>query len=242
MRWCVGLIDSCGAWPGASRAAAFVADGGQVERRGGVPDPTGHGSRIAALLQRERTIDLLLGQVFTSAAPTSGAAVAAAVDWAVAEGANLVHLSLGLAADRPVLGAAIARAIGRGVVVVASVPARRAPAAASAAAAVYPAAYAGVIRGTGDARCAPGELSSLGEGVFGACPRPPAPAGDEAGSSGGRAVGGASVGAAWVSWAVLGGPPPAAAVAEVVRRLTAAARYHGAERRPAPPSSFIASH
>ena len=184
-----------------------------------MPDPTGHGSRIAGLLARERTFELLLGQVFTSAAPATGAAVAAAVDWVVEGGANLIHLSLGLAADRSVLGEAIARALGRGVIVVAAAPSRGAPA-------VYPAAYDGVIRGTGDARCAPGELSSLGGELFGACPRPP-----EAAPAGGRPVGGASIGAAWLTWSVLGGPP--GSVAEVVGRVTAAARYHGVERRTA---------
>ena len=93
----------------------------------------------------------------------SAAAVAAAVDWAVEHGASLVHLSLGLTADRAVLRAAVERAIRAGCVIVAASPARGPR--------VYPGAYPQVIRGTGDARCAPGELSCLQPGLFGACPR-----------------------------------------------------------------------
>ena len=229
MGWRVGLIDSCGRWPGASRAAAFVAAGNQVECREPAADPTGHGSRIAGLLGRDRRIELLLGQVFTAAAASTGAAVAAAVDWAAAGGADLIHLSLGLAADRPLLGAAVARAIDAGCIVVASTPARGAP--------VYPAAYPGVIRATGDARCAPGEISCLAPGLFGGCPRlEDVPADARAG-----AAGGASIGAAWVTWSILGGHAPLAA-SGVIAGLTAAARYVGPERRSTISSgSFIES-
>src|SRR4030081_3328834 len=86
----VGLIDSCGSWPGAIDAAAFVTDGERVERAPAGPDPSGHGTRIAQLFGAgDAAFELLLGQVFLSGGPTSGAAVAAAVDWAVARGAEL---------------------------------------------------------------------------------------------------------------------------------------------------------
>lgn len=246
MAWRVALIDSCGEWPGAGQAASFVAAGRRVERRDPVADPTGHGSRIADLLLRARAIDLRLGQVFTSAAPTTSAAVAAAVDWAVAGRADLIHLSLGLAADRAVLREAIARALAAGVVVVAAAPARGAAPAGDASTAkgparcgpVYPASYEGVIRGTGDARCAPGEISVLGAALFGACPRPTARDVDKPKAK----AGGASIGAAWLTWSLTAGPPTPS-VAEAVRCLAAAARYHGPERRPAPPTlPLIASH
>jgi len=231
--WRVSLIDSCGGLDGISAAelkdassvadaAAFVAQGGRVECRATVADPTGHGSRIARLLMSGRRIELLLGQVFTTPAPTSGAAVAAAIDWAVERRAALIHLSLGLAGDRAGLKLAVERALVAGCIVVASVPARGPP--------VYPAAYPGVIRATGDARCAPGELSRLGSWLFGGCPRLEVAgrtANDQAAH--GRASGGASVGAAWVTHAILQQPPLAAAAAVDV--LTAGAKYLGPERR-----------
>ena len=237
MIWRVGLIDSCGGLEGidaalpeqassVADAAAFAARDGRVERRETVADPTGHGSRIAALLLSGRSVELLLGQVFTTAGPTSGSAVAAAIDWAVERRAGLIHLSLGLAGDRAVLRAAVQRAIDAGCILVAAMPARGAP--------VYPAAYPGVIRATGDARCAPHEVSALRPWFFGGCPRlglasPTADGRAANGRAEGRARGGASIGAAWVTHAILQQPPLAAPAA--VDALTARAKYLGPERR-----------
>jgi hypothetical protein len=263
MSWRVALIDSCGDWPGVVEAAAFVDEGAvvvcdTVTRRSGaevelanaergaravrrcatVADATGHGSRVARLLSRGGAeLELMLGQVFLGKAPASAAAVAAALDWAVAEGADLIHMSLGLAADRTVLAAAVGRAVGAGCVVVASVPAR--------GGVVYPAAYPGVIRGTGDARCGPGELSCLGPGFFGGCTRWVASGAEDgpvgvdvgvgAGVGGGVSAGvgvgaGASVGAAWVTRGILS-EPKCGSAGDVLDRVTARAIYWGPERR-----------
>ncbi len=162
MNWRIGLIDSCGHWSGAADAAAFSSRGTHLDRVPTAPDPTGHGSRIAELLTSDGApVELLLAQVFLSAAPASAAAVAAAIDWAVSGGAHLIHLSLGIAADRSVLRAAVGRAIDCGIVVVAAMPAR--------GEGVYPAGYPSVIGGTGDARCGPGDISALGSRLFGGC-------------------------------------------------------------------------
>lgn len=209
-RWRVALIDSCGEREGSIDAAAFLSDGRTVECRPPLADPTGHGSRIAELLMRDGHVDLLLGQVFLSAGPTSGAAVAAAIDWALAREAGLVHLSLGLAENRAVLEAAVARAVASGCIVVAAAPARGAP--------VYPGSYPKVLRASGDARCAPGELSHLARWHFGGCPRL------ESGA------GGASVGAAWVTRAIVTECVPSRA-SEVVAALCARANYVGPETR-----------
>jgi hypothetical protein len=227
MPWRAGLIDSCGSWPGALDAAAFASQGDQVERRATVADPSGHGSRIARLLAGGGAgFELLLGQVFSTTAATSGAAVAAAVDWTVAAGANLIHMSLGLAADRAVLGSAVARAIESGCVIVASTPAR--------GIATYPAAYPGVIRATGDARCARGELSCLGPWHFGGPTTAPA-TGNAGGQASGdsRGGGGASLGAAWVTRTILSGPQYSTTEA-LVAALSASARYTGPEQRRSP--------
>ena len=214
MSWRVALIDSCGHWPGVTDAAAFVSDGQRVERRATAADSTGHGSRIAAFLTAgDDAVELKLAQVFLSERAASAAALAAAIDWAAAQHAELIHMSLGLEADRAVLAAAIAGAVAAGCIVVASTPARGAP--------VYPAGYANVIRATGDARCASGEVSCLDPWLFGGCPRFAA-AGD--------ASGGASVGAVHVTRAIIGGPKWGSAVA-VAAALKANARYLGPERR-----------
>ncbi len=260
MNWRVALIDSAGAWPGAIDAAAFVTDGGRVASRAPAADPNGHGSRIAALWAAGGgDFELLLGQVFVDAAAASGAAVAAAIDWAAGRRADLIHMSLGLAADRAVLRAAVCRAVESGCILVASTPARGGP--------VYPAGYPGVIRGTGDARCSAGELSWLGAGLFGGCPRFEEGGGFEGvgvgvgrgagggagagvavgggisgvesvgvggGSDGGRsghgAGGGASAGAAWVTRKILSGPKYGS-VNALVAALSAGASYRGPESR-----------
>lgn len=218
MSWRVALIDSCGHWPGARAAAAFALDGAECGLS--VTDVTGHGSRIAALLTQGGPIELLLGQVFQNREPTSAAAVAAALDWSIAEGARLIHLSLGLATDRPALRAAVRSAVEAGTLIVASTPAR--------GSVVYPAAYEGVIEATADARCAPGELSCLAPKRFGGFP------GAAAGASPAQPAtrGGASVGAAWVSRAILS-LPAARPIGEVVAALKARALFHGPERRGA---------
>jgi hypothetical protein len=237
--WRVGLIDSCGgalegldaapltdaSW--VADAAAFVASGGRIECRETVADPTGHGSRIAELLISGRSVELLLGQVFTTLGPTSGAAVAAAIDWAAERRAGLIHLSLGLAGDRAVLCSAVQRAIDAGCIIVAAAPAR--------GASVYPAAYPGVIRATGDARCAPHELSALRPWFFGGCPRLEVASLTENRRTYAYASGGASIGAAWVTHAILQEPPLAAPAA--VEALTARAKYRGPERRMPPVSA-----
>jgi hypothetical protein len=215
MNWRVGLVDSCGAWSGAVEAEAFASNGSHVERASPASDPTGHGSRIAALLTEDGAhVELLLAQVFLTAQPASAAVVAAAVDWTVSRGAQLIHLSLGVATDRSVLRAAIARAIDSGILVVAAMPARGEP--------VYPAAYPSVIGGTGDARCGPGEISVLGPRLFGGC----------AATARGRR-GGASVGAAGVSKAIARLPAGTQTDA-AIEALRGMARHVGPERHQKP--------
>jgi len=230
--WRVALIDSCGGWPGALGAAAFISDGGRVVRREPGADPSGHGSRLAQLIVGRAgavadAVELLLAQVFLNAQPATGAAVAAAIDWAVSEGADLIHMSLGLEADRAVLAEAVGRAVDQDCIIVASVPARGPP--------VYPAAYPRVIRATGDARCAAGELSYLAPWFFGGCPRFEGQGqgqghGQAAAGSDSRGGRGASVGAAWVTRSILGTGNLRGAD-EVVAALTAGAHYRGPERR-----------
>jgi hypothetical protein len=214
VRWSVGLIDSCGAAPQAVASARFIDGDGGVQRVAARTDATGHGTRIAELLTRDRVqAELLLAQVFAGSGIASAASVAAAIDWCLAEGSNLLHLSLGLSADRSVLADAVTRALRHGCLVIASTPARGGP--------VYPAAYGGVIRGTGDARCAPGEISQLALDTFGGCPW--------FDSASGRGQG-ASIGAATITHLLIGEAPPISPE-RAIELLAARARYRGPERR-----------
>lgn len=211
MAWRVGLVDSLGLAPGASAAMRFVRVDGGAGPADPVADDSGHGTRIAQVIGAAGSIDWVLAQVLAGAGRTSAVVVAAGVDWCVAEGCDLIHLSLGLAADRSCLAEAIARAVGRGCVVVASVPAR--------GAVPYPAAYPGVVRATGDARCASGELSQLGPCTFGGCP-----------SLAGHAGGGASIGAAHVTARLVAEGAPAQRH-QALAWLSRIARYQGPEQR-----------
>lgn len=144
---------------------ALSAEGG--ERDSGCPavrqlppvrDPLGHGTDMARLiLAAAPGVQLLDAQIFADVRPVAGGAhvavVAAAIDWAVAQGAQLINLSLGLREDHWALRHACAVAHTAGVLLVASSPARGGP--------VYPAAYPGVVAVTGDARCAEGQWSLL---------------------------------------------------------------------------------
>lgn len=157
----VAVIDSGIAVPGAAVLArrAFVLD----EERDAVPDRVGHGTAVAqALLTAAPSAELLDAQIFLDSPVTTPAAVAAGLRWSVGQGARLAVMSFGLPAERAVLRDAVTEAIAAGVLLIAATPARGGP--------VWPAAFPGVIPGTGDARCAPGEVSVLPYG-FGACPR-----------------------------------------------------------------------
>ena len=213
MRWRLGLIDSCGEQAGSVASACFMADGGKVRRVLSGADPTGHGSRIAAILTHNLSnCDLLLAQVFATPGPTCAAVVSAAIDWCLGEGVNLMHISLHLTVNRPVLAAAVARAVAQDCIVMAATPAR--------GGVVYPAAYSGVIRGTGDARCSPSEISRLAPATFGGCPRH----GESTVSDQG-----ASIGAAHVTRKLLEGVVQRTSV-EASVALTVRAKYWGPER------------
>jgi hypothetical protein len=211
--WRVALVDSAGRVAGALATRAFRSVAGSVISGEAQADPTGHGTGLLTVLEPALvSSQLIVAQVFPAPGPTSAAAVAAAIDWSVAQGVDLVHLSLGLADDRPVLAEAVARASRRGCVVVAASPAR--------GRASYPAAYPGVLAACGDARCAPGEIAWLAPGRYAGHPFRP----------GDATRGGASIGAAWVTRYLLGRAAPLdPAGAEAV--LSAGASYRGPEHR-----------
>ncbi|MHA6160351.1 subtilisin-like serine protease QhpE [Pseudomonas sichuanensis] len=154
----VGLIDS-GCSPGQDAllldARRFWLADGVLQEGEALPDALGHGSAVLERIRGEAgAMPLLLAQVFDRQWSTSALQVAAALLWLVEQGAGVINLSLGLHQDRPVLRQACAEAQAAGVLLCAASPARGEP--------VYPASYPGVIRVTGDARCAPGEWSWLG--------------------------------------------------------------------------------
>lgn len=153
----IGMVDS-GCSPAQAAhvvaSAAFSVEHGQPQRTPMQADSLGHGSRVAAiLLHFAPQAELVVAQVFRERLTTSAAAVAAAIDWLVSCEVAVINLSLGLREPRALLAEACARALQAGVVLCAATPARGAP--------VYPAAFPGVLRVTGDARCARAEIAAL---------------------------------------------------------------------------------
>lgn len=221
--WRVAIIDSgidplSGVRPRAVRR--FADTGSFVTEAEPVADPTGHGTQIAAIIaSAERPIDLIVAQVLNAGGRSTAATVAAAVDWAVSRQVHMIHLSLGLRDDRPVLAAAVSAAVASGVLVVASTPARGAP--------CYPALYPGVLRATGDARCRLDEVVRLDtpQADFGACPVHV--------SAGGRTLRGASIGAASLTRFTVSKLSPSFDVAAIRDSLAQLSSYRGPERRQA---------
>jgi subtilisin family serine protease len=181
-------------------------------------DPAGHGSALAAVIAAAGEVELLDARIFDASLRTSAAQAAAAIDWLVSEGVQLLNLSFGLREDRAVLREACARAIEAGVVIVASAPARGEP--------VFPASYPHMLRATGDARCTEGEISWLGTAQADAGGRPRTPCGRVAGASAGCA----HVCAALAQLMTL---HPRAARDDLLDALRRNARYQGPERRNA---------
>lgn len=214
----IGVVDSGCADRHRRQVAegvALIVDGSGIKRTALQPDRLGHGSRVSdILLHLAPEAELLVAQVFQMRPSTTALQVAAAIDWLVERGAALINLSLGLAVPRPVLAQACANAIEAGVVLCASVP--------SIPRTVYPAAFPGVFKVTGDARCGRAEISALAaaHADFGAHVRP---------LDGGLAGAGASLACAHLS-AIASRHLAAVGSAAALRQwLQQQARYHGME-------------
>ncbi len=218
----IGIVDS-GCSPAQAAfvqaAAAMRIDGDAIRAVPAEPDRLGHGSQVLEIIAGGAPeAEFYLAQVFHERLGTTPGQVAAALDWLVAQRVQLINLSLGLRAPREVLATACRRALDAGVIVCASSAARGEP--------VYPATFPGVLRMTGDARCAPHEIAALGSEFadYGGHVRP---------RSGPPAGGGASMGCAHMSahvarYLTQGGER----TLDAVRRwLDEQARYRGAERR-----------
>lgn len=221
-RWRVAVLDS-GLGTGQPVASCrFVDDGRTVLSSAVEPDRFGHGTSVAEVIcGRANRCDLLIGQVLDHRGVTTAAALAAAIDWSVREGVDLIHMSLGLREDRQILAEAVAAAVGAGCIIVASTPAR--------GEGTYPARYPGVIRATGDARCGWDEISDLhsARADFGGCPRHASVAANLAGPN----FGGASLGAAHVTRFLVEHVSPGPDIFRVRAHLCAMARYAGVETR-----------
>lgn len=210
----VGLIDG-GVDASFAGAVAAVRDFAGAAAGG---DRNGHGSQVAAgVLAHCPSARLLVARIFDRDREAGVDAVLAALAWLLDEGAQLVNMSFGMDRASPRLADACRAAADAGAVLVAAAPARGAPA--------FPAAFAECIAVSGDARCAPGEVSRLATAAADFGTHPLLDARDP------RRGGGASIAAARMS-GMLASRLAAGADARHLRvELERCARYFGPERR-----------
>lgn len=153
----IGVVDS-GFRPDQQQliidSASFYLEEGALWMGACEFDAMDHGARIIEIIHHHlESAEIYSAQVFDQRGVTTPIQVAAAIDWLREQGVQLINLSLGLRQDREVLAKAVKRAVQQGVIICASSPARGDP--------VYPSAYPGVFRMTGDARCTLNEISCL---------------------------------------------------------------------------------
>jgi len=205
----VGLLDSGVAEPLATHVVAAATFTGEPL----APDRLGHGTTLAAiLLHHAPQAALYNAQVFGERRVTAPKVVADGLHWLAEMGVQIVNMSFGLRDDRAVLRQTVAMAHAAGIILVAAAPAR--------GDAVFPGAYPGVIRVTGDARCSLSEISVLGgtPADFGAFSRGPD-----------GKPGGASLATAHVTGLLVGHLE--AGLENPVGELERTARFLGRERR-----------
>ena len=216
----VGVVDSgFSEHQKVALSAAFILRNHQLWLEESQPDQLGHGSQIIEIINMlAPDSEVISAQVFGDRYTTSAPQVGAAIDWLVDQGAQVINLSLGLRSDSESLRKSCERAITRGTILCASSPARGDP--------VFPSAYPGIFRMTGDARCGRHEISYLSSRFadFGACVRPIS-----------EAIGpsGASVGCAHLTAhvALYMQNAEKTGFSDVQEWLAQEARYHGPERR-----------
>lgn len=213
----VGLIDG---GVGGAAGDAVVAQRCFAESVQASAGAFGHGSQIAeCVLQHCPSADLLVARVFDHGREAGVDAVLAGLAWLVDQGVQLVNMSFGMGWASPRLARACRAAADAGVVLVASAPARGGIS--------FPAAFEDCIAVSGDARCAPGEVSWL------------ATAGADFGTHplldprGPRRGGGASIAAARMSGMLAARLEAGVDARNLRAELAYRARYFGPERRHA---------
>lgn len=116
-------------------------------------DQLGHGTAITNIIGSNTSIEIVSARVFHDKLVCTPYQIAKAIQWLISKDVNIINMSFGLRNDRSVLKDSCKQALNNNIIIVAAAPSQGDP--------VYPSNYKGIIRATGDARCAPGEVSWL---------------------------------------------------------------------------------
>lgn len=138
----IGIIDSGFSCP-SGYGASFYKDGKTVYDE--TEHRYTHGSVIASLIESEG-VELYSAKVFHERLITSAGQVARALDYLRECEVDIIHMSLGMRNDYPMVRARCEAYLCNGGIIIASTPTQ-------GSAAVFPAAYPGVIRVCADGRC-----------------------------------------------------------------------------------------
>ncbi len=176
----VGIIDS-----GLPRESVTHFPGKDFTDSNSLIDQLGHGTAVSAPFKDTPCITLVNARVFDQRLVCSSNQIIRALNWLTDQQVHLINMSFGLTTHSPLLEQACQRAQDQGILLVAASPAQ--------GQAVFPAAYDGVVRATGDARCRVDEVSWLNstQADFGGYPGNPR-----------KGPAGASIGCAFVSAAI----------------------------------------
>lgn len=104
---------------------AIIAAKDFTRSRFGVEDRHGHGTHVAGTIGARGRVsgiapecDLYVGKVLGDDGSGDGAAIAAGIDWAVAQGVDVISMSLGSPQPDVRIAAAIRRAVAAGIIVI----------------------------------------------------------------------------------------------------------------------------
>lgn len=146
----VGVIDS-GFITDLSCSMSFFSDG--RSEREDKPPRSPHGEVIASMIRQEGCL-LYSAKVFHTSLRTTPLQVMNALQFLMEQRVDLIHMSLGLQTDHPMIYQACKAYIARGGLIVASTPTQGSDT-------VYPAAYKGVVKVCADGRCHENQVSFL---------------------------------------------------------------------------------
>lgn len=159
----VGIVDSGVPVTGSSNARVNIVDAADFSDSDNCDDFLGHSTVVSEAIAAAGDVDFVHAKVFGQRLACPASSVVRALAWLFESDVQVINMSFGMARADSAMRVLLDQIRASGITVVAASPAQ--------GGAVYPAAFPGVIRATGDARCAPDQISFLDseQADFGGC-------------------------------------------------------------------------